>query len=43
MKLIYWKNDVIRNDTIFRDMATILLWVFQACLYFDFYRTFVIE
>ena len=32
MKLIYWKNDVIRNEVIFHDvtrcsMATIFLWV----------------
>ena len=37
MKLIYWKNDVIRNDVIFHDgtrcsMATISLWGFNVLI-----------
>ena len=37
MKLIYWKNDVIRNDVIFHNvtrcsMATIFLWGFSVMI-----------
>ena len=37
MKLIYWKNDVIRNNVIFHDvtqcsMATIFLWGFYVSI-----------
>ena len=47
MKLIYWKNDVIRNDVIFHDvtrcsMATIFSMGIY-CLDFDFYHSFVVD
>ena len=37
MKLIYWKNDVIRNDIIVHDvtrcsMTTIFLWEFNVLI-----------
>ena len=46
VKLIYWKNDVIRYDVIFDDvtrcsMTTIFLW--WLSLDFIFYHSFVID
>ena len=47
IKLIYWKNDVIRNDVIFHDvtrcsMATIFLLGFNV-LVLIFYHSFVVD